>query len=87
MPDTLHLPDGLEALHGAVRDALRGAGFGDAGREARQLIAALTDVRGEDFLMRPELTLPADALAAVEVGLAKRLDGMPIGRLAGVRSF
>ena len=77
----------LAALLAEVRTGLRDGGFTDAGREARHLIATLLDIAPETFLGHPETPISAADTARVRSGLAQRLDGMPVGRIAGRRGF
>ena len=80
-------PMALAALRDEVRTALREAGFTDAGREARALITALLGLAPETFIGRPETPISAADTARVRAGLTQRLGGMPVGRIAGRRSF
>ncbi len=80
-------PLALAALLDEVRTGLRDAGFTDPGREARALITALLGLAPETFLGHPETPILAPDAARVRTGLAQRLGGMPVGRIAGRRSF
>lgn len=77
----------LAALLAEVRTSLRDGGFSDAGREARHLITTLLDIAPETFLGHPETPISAADTARVRTGLTQRLGGMPVGRIAGRRSF
>lgn len=80
-------PVSLGVLAGEVQGALRQAGVDDAGREARRLIAAIASIEPEAFITKPEMSVELSKSQAVYDGLAKRLRGMPIGRIVGMREF
>lgn len=77
----------LGALLDHVRGRLRAAGIEDAGREARALIGALIEVPPEAFIGHPEAVVSEAKRDRVLSGLAQRLAGMPVGRIAGKRAF
>jgi release factor glutamine methyltransferase len=71
----------------SVQRRLGDAGIVDAGREARWLVARVARVAPEAVIGRPEMPLDAACQAAIEVAVAKRIEGMPIGRIVGERAF
>ena len=89
MPDAARAqpPVTLGGLLDHVRTSLRVHGIPDPGREARALIGALTDTSSEAFIGRPETPVPELDRERILSGLARRLEGMPIGRIAGRRTF
>ena len=71
----------------SVQRRLGDAGIADAGREARRLVAQVAGVAPEAVIGRPEMPLDAVCQAAIEAAVAKRIEGMPVGRIVGERAF
>lgn len=91
MPRQLEPSDGAGCMIGAcVRDVQRRlaeSGIEDAGVEARRLVCEVAGIRPEALIMRPETLLDRYVLEAVDSAVAKRINGMTIGRIVGERSF
>jgi release factor glutamine methyltransferase len=77
----------LRDLTDQVRRRLRDAGIEPAAREARQLIGTLAKLPPEAFIGHPEQMVSAADCARVFGGLSKRVQGMPLGRIAGSVDF
>ena len=70
-----------------VQRRLGEGGVDDAAREARRLVSEVGGIAAEALIMRPETELDAGQSAAIEAAVAKRVAGMPLGRIVGERAF
>lgn len=85
MPSTTKTTS-LAAVLAATSERLRE--ISDAARlEAEILLARAIDMPRSYLFAHPEDTLDASALARLEAALARRMDGMPMAYITGVREF
>ena len=91
MPD---LPPAREMLPVTAAGAIRAvsARFREAGLEtpdldARLLVLAAAGLSREDYVLDPQRSLSAEAVAAIEGFAARRLAREPVSRIVGAREF
>ncbi len=77
----------LAELLGVTRRRLVGAGIAEAGLDARLLVEHLTATSRIDAIARPQQQVSAEAVAAVEDAVARRITGEPVHRILGFREF
>lgn len=77
----------LSELLGAARRRLAQAGLDTPELDARLLVEHFTQTSRADAVADPGRAVPADAAAALEAALARRLDGEPVHRILGYREF
>jgi release factor glutamine methyltransferase len=77
----------LAGVHRAARARLAAAGVEDAALDARLLVEYFSGTTRTDAITDPQRVVEADALAAIDAALARRVAGEPVHRILGFREF
>lgn len=77
----------LAEVLAAARRRLAGAGVPDAALDARLIVEHFSATSRAEAIASPERIIAADAVAAIEEGLARRISGEPVHRILGFREF
>jgi release factor glutamine methyltransferase len=77
----------LAALLAESRASLTEAGIDDANLDARVIVGHFSDTTQTDAITRPEMSINAEAVAAVRQAIARRAAGEPVHRILGFREF
>jgi len=80
-------PETIGSMLGGVAAALDRAGFVEARRRARRLLAAALDVSPTEMFTRPERVITEDEDERIAAILRRALAHEPLSRILGVREF
>jgi release factor glutamine methyltransferase len=81
------LPGTLGPLLRAARERLAAAGVADPALDARLIVEHFSGTTRTEAIAEPQWALDADALAAIDAALRRRLAGEPVHRILGYREF
>lgn len=82
-----HLPGTLGPLLRAARERLAAAGVADPALDARLIVEHFSSTTRTEAIAEPQRALDADAVAAIDAALRRRLAGEPVHRILGYREF
>jgi len=85
MADTL--PGTLGPLLRDARHRLAAAGVADPALDARLLVEHFSGTTRAQAITEPAQTVPAEAIAAIDAALRRRVAGEPVHRILGFREF
>nr|WP_082549447.1 peptide chain release factor N(5)-glutamine methyltransferase [Mesorhizobium sp. Root552] len=77
----------MAAIHRAARARLAAAGIDDAALDARLLVEHFSDTSRTDAIVDPDRGIGANAVAAIDNALERRIAGEPVHRILGFREF
>jgi release factor glutamine methyltransferase len=77
----------LAVVHRAARARLAAAGIDDAALDARLLVEHFSGTSRTDAIVDPERSIAANAVAAIDQALERRILGEPVHRILGFREF
>ncbi|BCG92715.1 peptide chain release factor N(5)-glutamine methyltransferase [Mesorhizobium sp. 131-2-1] len=81
------LPGTLGPLLREARQRLAAAGVADPALDARLLVEHFSGTTRTQAIAEPAQTVPAEAIAAIDAALRRRVAGEPVHRILGFREF